>query len=162
MSQLRQNFYAVIPATVRYCKDLPPAARLLYGELTALATKEGYCWASNKYFEDLYEVGERTIRNWLEVLQDKGFIRVEVVREGFQVSRKIWIQDVSQNILTTGKKMPDVRKKNAGGPEKNFRQNNTEEKNIRKNNDVVIKAGEWSPTPASSFFFRDEFRRDEA
>ena len=33
------NYYAIIPATVRYDKDLKPAEKLLYGEVTALANK---------------------------------------------------------------------------------------------------------------------------
>lgn len=68
------NYFAVIPATVRYDNTLPPAARLLYGEIAALANKEGYCWASNKYFSELYEVEERSIRRWVELLQEKKYI----------------------------------------------------------------------------------------
>ena len=33
------NYYAIIPATVRYDKDFKPAEKLLYGEVTALANK---------------------------------------------------------------------------------------------------------------------------
>jgi len=69
------SFYAVIPATVRYDK-MPDGAKLLFGEITALCNKKGYCWAGNDYFAELYQVHERTIRNWLEALKDKGYISV--------------------------------------------------------------------------------------
>ena len=36
------NYYAIIPATVRYDSELKPAEKLLYGEVTALANKNGY------------------------------------------------------------------------------------------------------------------------
>ena len=69
------SFWAVIPATVRYDK-LPDGAKLLYGEIAALCNKKGYCWAGNNYFAELYQVNERTVRNWIEVLRDKGHIYV--------------------------------------------------------------------------------------
>ena len=41
------NYYAVIPAPVRYNKKLKYPERLLYGEITALSNRYGYCFASN-------------------------------------------------------------------------------------------------------------------
>ncbi len=65
MTDSKKSYYAVIPANVRYDENLPPNAKLLYGELTALCNAEGYCWASNKYFAELYGVTLRTSANWL-------------------------------------------------------------------------------------------------
>ncbi len=70
----RPNYYAIIPAEVRYCEDLPSNAKLLYGEITALASTDGGCFARNKYFANLYHVDVRTVQNWLEMLEEKGFI----------------------------------------------------------------------------------------
>lgn len=75
--QPRPSYYAVIPAPVRYCKGLPPAAKLLFGEITALCSVEGFCWATNAYFCDLYEVDRSTLQRWLSALVAEGFIRVE-------------------------------------------------------------------------------------
>ena len=69
------SFFAVIPATVRYEK-IPDGAKLLYGEISALCNKKGYCWAGNDHFAELYNVNERTVRNWLEALKEKGHISV--------------------------------------------------------------------------------------
>ena len=46
----KKNYYAVIPAEVRYAKNLKANEKLMYGELTALANEKGYCYASNEYF----------------------------------------------------------------------------------------------------------------
>lgn len=73
------SFYSVIPAFVRYDKSLSPNAKLLYGEITSLANKLGYCWASNSYFADLYGVQKSSVTNWIKSLADAGFIKVEYV-----------------------------------------------------------------------------------
>ena len=68
------GYFAVIPATVRYDKNLTNGAKLLYGEITALSNKEGYCWATNKYFANLYDTSEKTITRWVKQLKDGGYI----------------------------------------------------------------------------------------
>lgn len=73
--KLKPSYYSVIPAEVRYCKGLGNASpRDLYGEISALCNKLGYCYASNKHFADLYEVDQRTIRRWVSLLEKEGFI----------------------------------------------------------------------------------------
>ena len=67
------GYYAIIPANVRY-SDIPGNAKLLYGEITALSGREGYCYARNEYFAELYQTSERTIKRWISELKDKGFI----------------------------------------------------------------------------------------
>ena len=57
----RPAYWAVIPASVRYDQDLPPNAKLLYGEVTALSDKRGYCYAQNGYFSELFSLSERSI-----------------------------------------------------------------------------------------------------
>ena len=58
---MKRTYYAVIPAYVRYDKDLTPNAKLMFGELTALSNDKGYCYASNKYFSELYQVSTVSI-----------------------------------------------------------------------------------------------------
>ncbi len=78
MTENKKSYYAVIPANIRYDESLPPNAKLLYGEITALCNTEGYCWASNKYFAALYGVTDRTIQRWLEVLTERGYIEIQI------------------------------------------------------------------------------------
>lgn len=75
------GYHAIIPSDIRYDDELPPLAKLLYGELTALSNREGFCWASNRYFADLYKVTETTIQNHIGKLEKRGYIRREVVRD---------------------------------------------------------------------------------
>ena len=73
------NYYAIIPANVRYA-DLKPNAKLLYGEITALSNKHGFCFASNKYFAELYKVNKNTISSWISDLKNYGFVTVKIER----------------------------------------------------------------------------------
>ena len=77
----KPNYYAVIPATVRYDKRLKDKAKLLYGEIAALTNKYGRCSASNKYFAELYEVDISTISRLIKNLCDYGYITTTLVYE---------------------------------------------------------------------------------
>ena len=91
----KPGYYAVIPAHVRYEKSLSPSAKLLFGEISALCNKEGYCWASNNYFARLYEVDTSAVSKWIKSLAASGFIRLEYAADSRGIQyRKIFIADV--------------------------------------------------------------------
>lgn len=70
------TFYATIPASVRYDKKLKPAEKLLFAEICALTNVTGYCYATNSYFETLFDASTRTVQGWLKHLRDCGFISI--------------------------------------------------------------------------------------
>ena len=74
MEEQQRSYYAIIPANVRYDKDLAPNAKLLYGEITALCNEKGYCWASNQYFAELYGVSVLSVKRWVNTLVTKGYV----------------------------------------------------------------------------------------
>ena len=74
MTNNEPGYYAVIPASVRYDNKLPANAKLLYGEITALCSKEGYCWATNDYFAELYKTTEKTVSRWIKHLKDRNLV----------------------------------------------------------------------------------------
>ena len=117
------NYYAVIPAEVRYDNSLINGQKLLYGELTALSNKNGYCNAGNEYLADLYDVSKRTISSWISGLEKKGYIRTKIIKESDtkQVEeRRVYINKTSR------KNFPYPIEKNFQPPiEKNFQENNT-------------------------------------
>lgn len=139
MEEQQKAYYAIIPANVRYDKDLVPNAKLLYGEITALCNEKGHCWASNQYFAELYNVSDRTIKNWISQLADKGYIQRSVkYREGTKEieQRKLFIGR-ENNFTTSGNYVPDPRENNFTTPsEKNFLDNNTSINNTFNNTDI--------------------------
>ena len=86
------SYYAVIPASVRYCPGLASSAKLLYGEITALCSVEGYCWASNAHFAGLYGVKVRVVQTWVAALAKHGFVRVELGAD--RNTRRIFLTEV--------------------------------------------------------------------
>lgn len=139
MEEQQKAYYAIIPANVRYDKDLVSNAKLLYGEITALCNEKGFCWASNQYFAELYNVSDRTIKNWISQLADKGYIQRSVkYREGTKEieQRKLFIGR-ENNFTTSGNYFPDPREKNFTTPsEKNFPVNNTSINNTFNNTNI--------------------------
>ena len=74
----KPNYFAVIPANVRYDKELKPIEKLLYGEITTLTLKTGECWASNTYFAQLYGICPTTISKYLNHLKQRGYINIKI------------------------------------------------------------------------------------
>ena len=99
--QNKPAYYAIIPSEVRYCEELKFAERLLYGEITALAGKEGYCFATNRYFAELYHVIPGTISRWINHLENLGFVKTEVIRnDKNQVTeRRIYINECNREFI---------------------------------------------------------------
>ena len=95
MTDDRQPAYdAVIPARVRYDPELPDKAKLLYGEIRALASREGFCWASTAYFSRLYGVSDECISGHLRTLEKQGHIIRECLRDEDTkqvLERRIWV-----------------------------------------------------------------------
>ena len=86
------SYYSVIPANVRYDSDLSPYAILLYGEITALTHKNGYCYASNTYFAKRYERTPQAVSKWINQLAEKGYINIVYCRcKNIIVERRIYI-----------------------------------------------------------------------
>lgn len=94
----KPNYYAVIPANIRYDKDLTANAKLLYGEISALAQKNGVCFATNEYFSKLYNLSERAISRLICSLKDKNYIKVEIDNsESNKKHRQICLGGIDKN-----------------------------------------------------------------
>jgi len=84
----KPNYYAVIPANVRY-SSMSHFCKLLFAEVSALSNKEGHCWATNGYFARIYDVTKETISRSFSQLEDNGFVTITLEYEGKQIKRRI-------------------------------------------------------------------------
>jgi hypothetical protein len=71
------NYYAILSAEVRYDNRLRPNTKLMYAEITALCNMNGKCFATNKYFAKLYNVGKGSISGYIKELIKYGYIETE-------------------------------------------------------------------------------------
>ena len=140
MEEQQRSYYAIIPANVRYDKDLAPNAKLLYGEITALCNEKGYCWASNQYFAELYGVSVLSVKRWVNSLVTKGYVyrTLTYKQNSKEVDKRILSIDGGIKIDTTSvQKCYDPSIKNdTSSSIKNDTDNNTSINNTFNNTDI--------------------------
>lgn len=90
----KPSYFSILTAAVRYDKNLCANAKLLYSEITALTQKEGYCWATNQHFADLYEVDVSTIKRWISDLEKNGHLEIHTEKVGMRWDRKMYVKNV--------------------------------------------------------------------
>lgn len=155
LEEPRRSYYSVTPANVRYDDKLSLGARLLYGELTALANEKGYCWASNSYFAKLYKVSAHTISNWISQLEQRGHVRREIVyKEGTKEikERRIYISPIAENLDTYPKNLGEGIDENVNTPiDENVKDNNTVSNNTFNITEDIYIVDRASETEEENF-----------
>ena len=134
------NYYAIIPADIRYDCRLTDKEKLLYGEITALSNKEGCCWASNEYFSRLYNSSIRTIKGAVTKLEKCGYLkRVLLYKENSKEVEKRLLYPVTKFALPSENNFTTPGEENFHHPgEKNCTDNNTSKKNNTSKNNTCI------------------------
>lgn len=120
----KPNYYAVIPAEVRYDSELKANEKILYSEITALTNFTGQCYASNNYFASLYQVSPQAISSWINNLKAKGYVDIEYVYKGKMIEKRI---------IRITQKLNQRYQHILIGYQQNFKENKEEEEYIEKN-----------------------------
>ena len=160
------TYFAVLTADVRYSKVLKPMEKLMYAEITALTNMNGQCWATNRYFAELYGVSKVTVSNWIANLVKQGFITRKIqYKEGTkQIEQrfinltdqgaKLMNQDISGVLISSH---PINEKVNRGSNEKDKRGINKKAKdnNTSFNNSLSIE--NFYPNETSLLALKDKW-----
>ena len=135
MDEARPGYYAIIPADVRYDDRIPANAKLLYGEISALIGAEGYCYASNTYFANIYKMTVENIARLISKLEKAGHIKRVVIRDktGQIVQRKLYLKASLPDIQEPEKDVNIDTAQRQGGIDKKI---NTPQQKIKR---VLIK-----------------------
>ncbi|WP_294465573.1 helix-turn-helix domain-containing protein [uncultured Anaerofustis sp.] len=154
-----KGYYSIIPAHVRYDRDLTPNAKLLYAEITSLCNEKGYCWANNSYFAELYGVTTVSISKWIKSLAEKGYITTEIeYKKGSKEILKRYIRIVNDPI----KEMFNTPQRKVKDPIKQkFKDNN---KNIILNINTIKEYIKGEPEELEKsiidfMYFRNEIKK---
>lgn len=130
MTKEQENaaYYAVVPAPVRYDTELSPSAKLLYCEITSLCRSKGYCWATNSYFTQLFDLSESTISRLISQLAKRKHIVIQTVATETGSERRIYtdifqVERLSAGAPEGGAQKPqapqgDTQKPQEGGAQK--------------------------------------------
>lgn len=127
------NYYSILTANVRYDNNLKANEKLLFSEITALSNKYGYCTASNKYFSNLFQADERSIRRWISNLKQHGYIKMNLITKDKEIiARRIYPMSGGgdRNVWGYGQKCPE-------GGDRNVLYNNTSNNNTSNNNNIL-------------------------
>jgi len=65
--------------------------KVVFGEISALANKFGFCYANNRHFQAILGCHLNTLHKSLKRLEEKGYIRNEVKKDKKGTFRKLWI-----------------------------------------------------------------------
>ena len=68
--------YLKLDGAMKNVDSVPPSGRIIYAEVCALAQKEGYCFASNKYFATVYHLTVQSASRLLNMLKKQGFLEI--------------------------------------------------------------------------------------
>ena len=85
----KPGYWAVLPASVRYCEGLSATAKIVYAELSALTQMDGVANQDNAWFCSVLGISERTLQGHLRALEQKCFITI-LDGDGGQGRRRIY------------------------------------------------------------------------
>jgi hypothetical protein len=78
--------WGMIPNKVLHDPSLTPFAKILYSELSSLAAKRGYCWATNQYLADKFGVHRDTVSKAISSIS-----KYVIFEDRTSDRRKIWV-----------------------------------------------------------------------
>ncbi len=110
-----------VPESIVRNRDLSLLEAFLYGLISGLAVKNGYCYAKNSYFAEYFGRTERQIRKAIENLSKAGLISV-ILEKGNE--RKIFIPPTcaEENFQAVSESENDVQEEEKFLAEENFQQ----------------------------------------
>lgn len=152
MKMEKPNYFGILPANVRYDKNLKPMEKILYTEISSLTNKDGYCYATNSYFSRLYEVHKNTVGTWINNLEKQGYIKtVLIYKKGTKeiIERRIYINQkidvpINEKVDTYQQKdLEPINEKVDTPINKKIEDNNTSINNtsllLNNNNNIHVK-----------------------
>lgn len=141
------NYYVVIHGQILHDNRLTPLARLIYGEISALANIQGFAWISNGKLAEKYNVKKGTISSSISKLQELGYITSKLIyKEGSKEveQRNLYVNPITNETGTLYEKNGiGYTEKNVESILKNRKDNNTSNNTMNNtNNNIADKSAD--------------------
>ena len=123
------NYFTIIPSEIENDDRLTHGAKYLYGKIKALSTKEGFCWASNKYLAKITKASVSSIKRWKNILVNIGYIKSEIIYKGETkevADRKLALTDLNRGELNLNPPL------GSSWPTNNINNNNIDYKDLER------------------------------
>jgi DNA-binding transcriptional ArsR family regulator len=134
------TYYGILPAEIRYAKNISPMEKIMYAEISALASKTGKCWGSNGYFAELYDVQPTTVSEWINNLERAGYVSITGAKSK---NRVITLVNILRKKPKTPKELPEAQ------PSEKVEHNNT------SSNTINIESEDLSVEFKALSFFKE-------
>ncbi|MGM9543561.1 MAG: helix-turn-helix domain-containing protein [Romboutsia timonensis] len=130
--------------------------KLLFSAITGLCRQNGYCWASNAYFEKFFNKGQSQVSNGISKLVELGYLKREMVykRKQEKSGKIIVTKQISYRklfvVLDTNHNTPIMENHNTPILENHKQIYNPIINNISNNNTNVLLLGEQDNSPINN------------
>lgn len=96
------SYYSILTADIRYDTKLSWFEKVLFSEISALTNKTGECWASNKYFAEVFDQSERTITRSISTLKELGYVQLKLEFDGKAITKRtiFIVKPLDKNVST--------------------------------------------------------------
>lgn len=81
------NGYAICFNEWALDKDIKNELGLLI-IISSLCAEKGYCYASNKYLAELFDINEVSVSRKIKLLEEKGYISIEYIKRGCEIKQR--------------------------------------------------------------------------
>lgn len=128
----KKSFFAQIPSVVLCDSRLSSTAKLVYGEIFALANEKGSCYPSNAYLAAMLGITPRQISQCISALKQLELIEYETPNNNSRVIM-ISLRGIEQNFIGDRRKLHRGMKKTSyHSIEKNIEKNSIEKESIKE------------------------------
>ena len=160
------NYFGILPANVRYDKKLKPMEKILYTEITALANSKGYCYATNSYFANLYDVHKNTAGTWINNLEKLGYIKSRIIYEtgtkNVKERQLFIVTPINKKIDRYQQKDCDPINEKIDTPiNEKIEDNNTRYNNTRYNNKKINKKEKKTKKESTELIIKSIYESEE-
>jgi hypothetical protein len=89
----RADLFGKVPKSIYPDHRIDGNAKILFAEILGLAKTEGYCYATNGYFAEMFDVHESTVVRWVRQLEEANYVMSQFLKSARGTERRLYIRN---------------------------------------------------------------------